>query len=240
MIANKTFASGLVLALCLGACVTTPTSDVGAFAERSASNSFEPFDRAVDRASTLVLPVVHDRQIEGAACGAHALASVVNYWRGADTVSGAQIFAGSPPSDPEHGYSLAEITTLADAHGLLARGVRLNLPDLIRELDNGRPVLAPVRLPSIYVQDRGLPETDVRLLDLTRSAVTERIGRVSEWTDVALVDHYLLLVGYDRDRFVVVEPVMGYRTISFERFSRYRRPFDDAAVVFSRPVAQPG
>ncbi|MEZ5995501.1 MAG: hypothetical protein R3C25_07075 [Hyphomonadaceae bacterium] len=235
MIAAKTIAQALLLALCVAACATRPTPDVNAFAARSGSNSFEPFDGRVDGGSALVLPVVHDRQIEGAACGAHALASVVNYWRGAGTVSGAQLYASAPPADPAHGYSIAEIMALASQQGLLASGVRLNLPELIRELDNGRPVLVPVRLPSIYVQDRSLPQTSAAALNVARGVVMDRMGRVSEMTDLAVVDHYLLLVGYDRDRFVVVEPVMGFRTISFERLARYRREFDDAAVVFSGP-----
>jgi hypothetical protein len=42
-----------------------------------------------------------------------------------------------------------------------------------------------------------------------------------------------LVVGYDDERFVVIEPVMGYRTISFDRLERYREPFQNAAMVFS-------
>ena len=229
----------LLLALCLAACATRPMSDVSAFAQQSDSNSFEPFEGTIDPAA-LVLPVIHDRQLSGAACGAHVLASVVNYWRGAGTVTGLDIFTATPPADLERGYSIAEVTALAGQRGLLASGVRLNLPNLIGELESGRPVLVPVRIPSIYVQDRTLPQTDARIVGLARGAVMDRVGRVSEMTNLALVDHYLLLVGYDRDRFVVVEPVMGYRTISFERLARYRRAFNDAAVVFSAasPPAQ--
>lgn len=223
----------LLLAACMAACATRPTSDVAAFAQQTDSNSFEPFDGRIDGPNALVLPVVHDRQNNAAACGAHALASVINYWLGPGTAAGDQIYAATPPADPERGYSVAEIMELARARGLMAGGVRLNLPQLVEELENGRPVLIPVRLPSIYVQSRSLPRTDARVVALARGAVMDRMGRVSEWTDLALVDHYVLLVGYDRDRFVVVEPVMGYRTISFERLARYRRPFDDAAVVFS-------
>lgn len=231
--ALKPLVQVLLLAVCVVGCATRPTSDVSAFAQRSASNSFEPFESAVNAPSALVLPVVHDPQSTPASCGAHALASVINYWRGAGTVSGDAIYAASPPADIENGYSMAELAALANGAHLLASAVRLNLPDLIRELDNGRPVLVPVRIPSIYVQNRGLPETDAALVDRASGLVMERLGRVSEMTNLALVDHYLLLVGYDRDRFVVVEPVMGYRTISFERLARYRRSFNDAALVFS-------
>jgi hypothetical protein len=54
-----------------------------------------------------------------------------------------------------------------------------------------------------------------------------------------MVSHYVVIVGYDAHRFVVVEPVRGYRTISFDRMARYRRPYDNAALVLSgtRPPA---
>jgi hypothetical protein len=48
-----------------------------------------------------------------------------------------------------------------------------------------------------------------------------------------MVDHYLLVAGYDEQTFVVVEPVMGYRTISFSKLARYRAAFGNAAIVFS-------
>lgn len=229
----------VLLALCVSACATSPTSDVAAFAARSANNSFEPFEAPIASEGALVLAVLHDRQTSGASCGAHALASVVNYWRGAGSVTGDAIFAATPPANVETGYSMAEITTLASGNGLVASSVRLNLPDLIRELENGRPVLLPVRVPAIYVQDRALPGADQPIVGRVTDFAVERVGRVSELTNLALVNHYVLLVGYDRDRAVVVEPVMGYRTISFERLARYRRSFNDAAIVFSTPAVAP-
>jgi hypothetical protein len=49
-----------------------------------------------------------------------------------------------------------------------------------------------------------------------------------------MVDHYLGIAGHDAKSFAVVEPVMGYRTISFDKLERYRRAFGDAAIVLSR------
>jgi len=54
-----------------------------------------------------------------------------------------------------------------------------------------------------------------------------------------MVDHYLLVVGFNTDAFVVVEPVMGYRTLSAARLARYRRAFRDAAIVLSAPTPVP-
>lgn len=223
----------LLLSLCAAGCALRPIPDVGTFAERSGGNSFEVFDRSVN-ASALVLPVVHDRQTSGPSCGAHALASVVNYWRGPGTLAGDALYREHPPTDGV-GYSMSELLILAQRQHLLAGAVRMPQEGLIRELENGRPVLVPVRLPSIYIQQRALPGGDVPLVGVARNALISRAGLVSEVTNLTMVNHYLLVAGYQDETFIVVEPVMGYRTISFSRLARYRSAFGDAAIVFSGP-----
>lgn len=222
----------LTLSLLAAGCAISPNSNVEEFAESSGSNSFEIFDRDVTSPQALVLPVVHDRQTAGPSCGAHVLASVVNYWRGPGTLEGQTLFRERPPADGT-GYSMAELLELARQEQLLASAVRMPQQGLIRELEAGRPVLVPVRLPSIYVQQRIVPGGDVPVVGLVRNSVIYRAGRVSEFSRLAMVNHYLLVVGYDGERFVVVEPVMGYRTISFAKLERYRHAFQDAAIVFS-------
>lgn len=219
------------LALFIAGCAVTPVADVNTFAEESANNSFEVFDRRME-ANALVLPVVHDRQTDGASCGAHALASVINYWRGAGTIAGNDIYANTPPAQSA-GYSIAELLTLAQANGLVASGVRLDNAAIVRELESGRPVLVAVRLPSIYVQNRTFPGANAPVVGYAGGFLSYRVGQVSEFTGLEMVDHYLLVVGYDEERFVVVEPVMGYRTISQDKLDRYRRHFGNASIVFS-------
>lgn len=222
----------LLPAALLAGCAISPTADLATFAQRSGGNSFEVLNRNVKAPEALVLSVAHDRQTRGPACGAHALASVINYWRGPGTVRGDSLFVERPPT-AEAGYSMSELMAVAADHGLVASAVRLPESDIVAELESGRPVLAPVRVPSIYVQQRSLPGGNVPVVGLARNTLIYRAGRVSEWTRLALVDHYLLVVGHDADHFVVVEPVMGYRTISREKLARYRRAFGDAAIVFS-------
>jgi hypothetical protein len=227
----------LALALLAGGCAVTPVSDVNAFAQASEDNSFEVFDRRM-AGNALVLPVVHDRQTDGPSCGAHALASVINYWRGPGAVSGDAIYTSTPPAHAD-GYSIAEIMALAHANGLIASGVRLDDAAIIRELENGRPVLVAVRLPSIYVQNRTFPGANTPVLGYVGSILSYRVGVVSQLTGLEMVDHYLLVVGYDDERWVVVEPVMGYRTIGHDKLARYRRHFNNAAIVFSAPRPPP-
>jgi hypothetical protein len=222
----------LLLSLLTAGCAINSNSTMAEFAESSGSNSFEVFDRELTSSSALVLDVQHDAQHSGPSCGAHVLASVVNYWRGPGTLDGETFFRANPPAD-EMGYAMTELLALARGEGLLASAVAMPREGIIRELEAGRPVLVPVRLPSIYVQQRVLPGGDIPLVGIARNAVISRAGRVSEFTSLAMVNHYLLVVGYDDERFVVIEPVMGYRTISFDRLERYREPFQNAAMVFS-------
>lgn len=223
--------SALLLALWIAGCAVTPVRDVSAFAQQSANNSFEIFDRAM-APDALVLSVEHDPQTDAASCGAHVLASIVNYWRGPGVANGDAIYHSTPPVDAG-GYTIAELLPLARAHGLLANGVRLDEAAMIRELENGRPVVVAVQLPSIYVQNRTFPGANTPIAGYAGSILSYRVGRLSEVTGLEMVDHYLLVAGYDAERFVVVEPVMGYRTISRDKLARYRAAFDNAAVVFS-------
>lgn len=223
----------LLPALLLAACATTPISSLDAFAGRSGHNSFEVVGRSVPVSETLVLPLEHDRQTRGPSCGAHALASIVNYWRGSNAISGEAIFAAHPPAAP-NGYSMAELIALAQGQGVLASGVRLSQSEIVAELERGRPVLAPVRLPAIYIQPRTLPASNVPIIGLPSNVIAHRAARFAEFSDRGMIDHYLVIAGYGGDRFVVLEPILGYRTISFEKLARYRRAYGDAAIVFSR------
>jgi predicted double-glycine peptidase len=221
----------LLLALCLAGCATQPTPTIDVFAQRSVNNSFEVSNRSIS-ANGLVLPVIHDRQELPQSCGANALASIVNYWRGPETVSGQGLYAASPPADPR-GYNLNELLNLARAHGLLASAVRLDKEGIVRELENGRPVLVPVSLPAVYVERRVLPGENTAVVGWVERTFVGRMGWIMEHTNTAMVSHYLVVAGYDAHHFVVVEPVRGYRTISFERFARYRAPYADASLVLS-------
>lgn len=231
----------LLLALAAG-CATRPTSTLDAFAQRSANNSFELLDSSVDPPSTLMLPVVHDQQLEGPSCGAHVLASVVNYWRGPGTASGAAIYRTRPPS-AANGYSMAELMALAQEYGLTTSAVRMGEDGLVHELENGRPVLVPLRIPSIYLQRWTLPGANTPVIGFPAQLVASRVGRMSEWIGGATqIDHYMLIAGYEPEdeTFVALEPVLGFRTIGFDKLRRYRRPFGDAALVFSGPSRPQG
>jgi hypothetical protein len=165
------------------------------------------------------------------------LASIVRYWKPGDPVTGKAIYSARPPADPAAGYSLLEITALAGDHGLDAFGVRLGEEGIVAELEKGRPVLTPVRVPSVFVQTHTFFDPDPIVIGQIKNAFIGRVAALSRLAGLEMLSHYVLVVGHGPDRFVLLDPVMGYRTISRSRLAHYRQPFGDAAMVFS--VANP-
>ena len=229
----------VALVLTLGACATDPSFSPADFAGRTGHNSFELFRPGVAVPDTLLLPVQHDQQVNSIACGAHALASIINYWLGEGHVSGADILAAHPPADLEGGYSMAELLRLASDYGLLASAIRLPEPGVIAELEAGRPVLLPVSVPSIFVQDWQLPGANLPVIGLPAAITRSRAAWLSEQTGQGLVNHYVVAAGHEGDSVVVMEPIWGLRTIRSERLGRYREAFGNAAIVFSAPPHPP-
>ncbi len=210
-----------------------PIATLDEFAQRGADNSFEIIDRPVRAAEALVLNVPFDHQENRVACGAHVLASIIRYWRPGAAESGGSIWADAPPADTRSGYSLQELVNLAKAHGLDAFGVRLDAAGLVEELEKGRPVLIPVRVPSIYLQTHTLFDPDPIVIGQIKNLLFDRVAAVSQWLGVEMLSHYMLVVGHAPDRFVLLDPIMGYRTISRSRLAGFRAEFGGAAIVFS-------
>lgn len=160
----------------------------------------------------------------------------MNYWRGAGTLNGSVYYKANPPKN-NAGYSMDELLAIAREQGLLTQAVRMPSQALKDELERGRPILIPLKVPSIYIQQRVLPGGDLPLVGGLRRFMIGNAAAASEGTKTMLIDHYLVVVGYDQDKFVVMEPVMGLRTIKMEKLERYRAAFGDAAMVFSAPPA---
>jgi hypothetical protein len=223
----------LATALLLCGCAVVPVGSVGEFAVRGGANSFEAFGRLPGR-QALVLDAPFDRQDSLVACGAHVLASVIRYWRpGEASVTGEAIFAAHPPADMASGYSMQELVELAGEHGLSAYGVRLEAANLVEELEKGRPVLIPIYLPFVYEQTTSLFDPDPPVVAQLKTLVLRPIGMASEITGAGMLAHFVLVVGHAKDRFVLLDPVLGYRTISKSRLERYREKYDRAGLIFS-------
>jgi hypothetical protein len=222
-------------------CAVTPTLDPQTFAFKSAKNSFEVSHRKVDAPKTLVLDIALDRQSTGPSSGAHALASVISYWKGPHAISGDLLFREAPPAKLSAGYRIDELIGMSRDRGVTSRATRLGRDETIAELQRGRPVLAAVRLPGLYLSPQTIPGADVPVIGFLRNVTLDGLARLSELTSAGMRNHYLVIAGYDdsTQKFIVVDPVQGYRTISYQRLERYREPFGDAAIVFTAPRAPP-
>lgn len=228
-------AGPFLLLAALGACALSPVASVQDYADRGGANSFETFGRLPDGEDALVLSVPFDRQISRTSCGAHLLASAVRYWLPARAdVTGAALFRDHPPADGAEGYSMAELAELARGEGLAAIGVSMDAAGLVAELELGRPVLVPLRVPAVFVMGTSLFDPDPPVIGHAKSAYLGVVGALGEALDAGLLSHYVLVVGHGAERFALLDPVTGYRTISRERLARYRAPFGDAALLLSR------
>lgn len=217
----------------LTGCAVAPVHNMEEFASRPSANSFETFNRPPNKDEAIVLDLTLDQQIERVSCGAHVLASVINYWHPETTIDGSNLFASEPPQNSSVGYSMAELISLASQNGLIAFGVRLQEDLLKQEIRNGRPVLVPLHLPYVFVQNITLFDPDFAPVGNLKNRFLNRLARMHTWTDTGMLDHYALVVGYDHDKFVLLDPLLGYRTISNNKLDRYRSKFENAAIVFS-------
>lgn len=228
------FAGVLAAALlCLTGCAVAPVHNMQEFAARPVANSFETINRPPVKSEAIVLDLTLDQQVERVSCGAHVLASVINYWHPELAVDGSEMFAAEPPQNTEVGYSMAELVSLASRNGPQAFGVRLQEEQLKREVSSGRPVLVPLHVPYVFVQNITLFDPDFVPVGNLKNRFLNRLARMSVWTDMGLLDHYALVVGYDEEKFVLLDPLLGYRTISYGKLEKYRKEFNDAAIVFS-------
>lgn len=220
--------------LLFASCAIRPTPTLNDFARHGGENSFEAANRRVP-ADAVVLDVPFDHQENAVACGAHVLASLVRYWRPeAASETGEAIFERTPPFDLKTGYSLAELIKLAHGEGLEAFGVKLQDEAVTAEIDKGRPVLAPLELPTVWIQTRTFFDPDFQPAGAIKEIAIGRIGSMSRKLNLAMGGHYVLIVGYSKDLFVLMDPIMGYRTIGRAHLEQFRKRYEDAALVFSK------
>lgn len=235
MLAALTGLFGLTLA----GCVTAPVSvDRAAFAAAPARNAIPPGPVTLRPSGTLLLDVRLDRQVAGNGCGAHAVAALIDYWdrvlptegRGA-APSGSDLYSRTPP-EAAAGYSLAELVRLLEAEGMSALVVTTTSTALKAELEAGRPVIVRVSLaasqvrPSTIFPERTpfLAGLETRAFDLSSRVAGE--GRL---------DHYWLVVGFDSDRMVVLDPAMGLRAVRTGEFEAAVTAGGNLAVVSGGP-----
>lgn len=216
-------ASALLLGvLSLTACVSASVNaDRAAFAQAPSRNAIPPGSVTLRPAEMLLLDARLDRQVAGNGCGAHAVASLIDYWiRAAPSgdaramVTGAELYARTPPAGAA-GYTLAEMAALIEAAGLSALVVNASPDALKAELEAGRPAIVRVSLPAALVRPATVFPGETPLLS---GVETRAFALTSRMAGEGRLDHYWLLIGFDGERMVVLDPAMGIRSVSAAEF----------------------
>lgn len=226
---------GLVL---LGGCVALPVNaDRSTFAAHPSRNAVPRAQIAIDPATTVLLDVRLDRQIATNGCGAHAVAAVIDYWIRADAEpvratgpTGMEIYAQAPPV-MEAGYSLADVVALLEGNGLVAVAVNTTSEALKSEVAAGRPPVVRVSLPAAYLRTSSLFPPRVPVASAIEATASDLSARMLEPWATARLDHYWIMVGYDADHVIVMDPALGLRVVRTTTFERAFQRAGALAVV---------
>lgn len=203
-------------------CVSAPVSvDRAAFARFPERNAVPPGPVSLRPAEMLLLDVRLDRQVAANGCGSHAVAALIDYWRRASpsdgygpTLTGSELYRLAPPSAAA-GYSLAEMAAMIEAAGLSALVVNSTAEALKAELEAGRPAIVRVSLPATEVRRATIfPNRTPVIAGLEARAFSLSSRLAGE----RQLDHYWLVIGFDADRMVVLDPAMGVRSVRMDTF----------------------
>lgn len=170
-------------------------------------------------------PVESVRQPSEKSCGIAALASVMNYW---EQDADVEALEKKYPAESENGYPLIQLRRIAIREGLIAFALTMKdrpLDQISEQLENGRPVITPVRLPRGRYFGRDLPVVG-RLDATTVNPDKNLIGE--NWKH-----HYVVIFGQSDDQFLLMDPAYGIVKISKGEFISYWSAEKNAALLCS-------
>ncbi|WP_298124584.1 C39 family peptidase [Brevundimonas sp.] len=234
-------ALALVTAWCpfmLSGCVAANVNpDRATFAAAPSLNAIPHAMVQLESGHTLVLDLRLDRQVSGNGCGAHAVASMIDYWHRAAPRSdgfrpptGAWIYAATPPSQSS-GYALGELVELLETSGLVAVPVETTVAALKGELDRGRPAIARVSLSAGHVLGTRLIPVELAYLAATETFLTDAAARLVEPFAPSRLMHFWVVIGYDAEHVIVLDPALGIRAVQSAAFARAFDRGGNLAVV---------
>jgi ABC-type bacteriocin/lantibiotic exporter with double-glycine peptidase domain len=165
-----------------------------------------------------LLSVEPEKQLNDEACGAAVLASTLHYWH--TSIDQAELLRERPPGAPEHGYSLAELKEMAKANHFAAFAYRSDLKDIKHHLDAGRPVIVALLVDSTYINDSGV--------------LGMGLGRWVQQMLSPSYHHYVVVMGYDERQLVLMDPVLGIKSIQQTDFLRHWQKLGSAALLVAK------
>jgi len=149
----------------------------------------------------------------------------MNYW---EQEADVEALESKYPAQSENGYPLLQLRRIATQEGLIAFALTMQdrpLDQISEQLENGRPVIAPVRLPRGRYFGKDLP-------------VVGRLDATTVNPDKQLIGgnfkhHYVVIFGQSESQFLIMDPAYGIVKISKSEFTNYWGAEKNAALLCS-------
>ncbi|MEM8954059.1 MAG: cysteine peptidase family C39 domain-containing protein [Verrucomicrobiota bacterium] len=167
---------------------------------------------------TEVTPV---RQSNQSACGAAALASILQYWNQPTTQS--QLLSSYPPQTAG-GYPIVQLKRISEVQGLQAFLVtpKENPASFLEsQITKGRPVLVAILCPKGRYFGKPLP-----VIEQLDSETINTPG--SKWKE-----HYVVVTGFDDSQFLIMDPAYGIVALQKHDLLRFWREMNYATLLCS-------
>lgn len=170
-------------------------------------------------------PVETVRQPSDNSGGLAALASVMRYW---EHDADIDELAKKYPAESESGYPLLQLRRIATKEGLIAFALTMKdrpLDQISEQLENGRPVIAPVHLPhgrSPAGEILASTRPDIGSANPDKSRLGEN------WQH-----HYVVIFGQSDQQFLVMDPAYGIIKIDKSDLTKYWSEEKNAALLCS-------
>ncbi len=160
------------------------------------------------------------RQVNAMDCGPACVLTVMQYWK-VDPLQSVDAEEYFPPSAT--GYTLSQLKEAALNEGLKAyiiamrEGPRAQIEEQVRK---GRPVICAVRRPASIGPARYIP-----LLGWATQAGVTRFGPKT--------NHFVVVMGLSDRRVLLMDPAMGFDSVSWRTFMRRWSEMNYATLLLS-------
>lgn len=216
----------LISTLLLSACAVPLNSTRHDLLLAPGRHSLPPGGGSSSIEGALLLDVRLDRQISRNACGAHAAASLLDYWSRSVPASppraspvGLDLYRDSPPQSPD-GYSLGQLAELLEAQGLTAVVVTTTSHAIQSELRNGRPTIVRVSLSPDSLWDRTILPYDAPVLGELERFYSRKALAVMGLFGARRINHFWVVAGFTQTHMLVLDPLMGIRQVRHDHFEQ--------------------
>ena len=158
-------------------------------------------------------PVETIRQQSSQSGGIAALTAVMRYWEHPTDV---EALAAKYPAESDKGYTLLQLRHIAMEEDLNVLALTMKdrpLDQVSEHLENGRPIIAPIRIPSNgYLGRSSVPQSS---------------------SDSDSEIRYVVIVGQSDDQFLLMDPAHGIVKLKKTEFTNYWSAEKNAALLCS-------